>query len=290
MGGTFKTVEVIANVASGSVGKGAPDEIAQILAEHGLTANVRAPDHAQFEASLREAVDAAPDLLIVLAGDGTARAAAQLCGPKGPVIAPLPGGTMNMLPHAVYGVRPWQEALKLALDKGRPRPIGGGEIDGHSFLVAAIVGPPALWAPAREAARFGNPRLAWIKARLALRRAFTGRLRYSLDDGQREKAEALIFLTPLTSRALDNEEDFLEAGAMSQSNAIAALRLGLHMLRGDWRNDPDVEVERCKVARILSAHSIPALVDGELVRLRSLAEVRYTANVVRVLAIPAEAM
>ena len=31
------------------------------------------------------------------------------------VIAPLPGGTMNMLPHAIYGPRPWQVALSLAL-------------------------------------------------------------------------------------------------------------------------------------------------------------------------------
>ena len=52
-------------------------------------------------AAVRAAVDAAPDLLIVLAGDGTARLAAELCGLDGPLVAPMAGGTLNMLPHAL---------------------------------------------------------------------------------------------------------------------------------------------------------------------------------------------
>jgi diacylglycerol kinase family enzyme len=55
-------------------------------------------------------IDSAPDAVLVLAGDGTARAAAEMAGPDGPLIAPLPGGTMNMLPRAsmatVTGRRP----------------------------------------------------------------------------------------------------------------------------------------------------------------------------------------
>ena len=121
-----KTVEVVANIASGSVGKGAPAEIQQILASHGLTPHVWTPEPHEITKCLRAAVAKAPDLLIVLAGDGTARTAAELCGPDGPMIAPLPGGTMNMLPHAVYGVRPWQAALSIALEQGYEQPIGGG--------------------------------------------------------------------------------------------------------------------------------------------------------------------
>src|SRR6185503_15496911 len=170
-----RTVEVIANVASGSVGADGPAEIAKILSDFGLAAHVCAPETHELTRCLRQAVDAAPDLLIVLAGDGTARAAAELCGPRGPIIAPLPGGTMNMLPHAIYGQRPWQEALKLALTEGVERPIGGGEVDGKRFMVAAILGAPALWAPAREAARYGMARKAIRSARLALGRAFSGR-------------------------------------------------------------------------------------------------------------------
>jgi diacylglycerol kinase family enzyme len=282
-------VEVVANCSSGSVGRTAPAEIEKILSDHGLAANVRAPEARDIGKSLRAAADAAPDLLIVLAGDGTARAAAELCGPDGPIIAPLPGGTMNMLPHAIYGVRGWQEALSLALEQGYERPIGGGEVAGHSFLVAAIFGSPALWAPAREAARFGKPRLAFLRARRAMRRAFSGRLRYILDAGPREKAEALIFMCPLTSRALHNDDTALEAAALDLHGAADAFRMGLHALTGDWRDAPGVQVERCQAARVWASRGIPAILDGESVQLRTLAEVRYIKQVARILAIPKDA-
>ncbi len=285
----FKRIEVIANCASGSVGKTAPDEIEQILTDKGLKAKINAPEPGELEGCLREVVASAPDLLIVLAGDGTARAAAELCGPDGPVIAPLPGGTMNMLPHAIYGVRSWQEALGLALDKGYERPIGGGTVDGHSFLVAAIFGSPALWAPAREAARHGQPRVAWMRARRAMRRAFSGRMRYSLDGEERQKAEAMIFMCPLTSRALDNDEASLEAAGLDINGAADLFKLGLHAVTGDWREAAAVHTQRCRLARVWSKHSIPAILDGESVGLSSTAEVRYKHRVARILAIPPDA-
>jgi diacylglycerol kinase family enzyme len=193
---------------------------------------------------------------------------------------------MNMLPHAIYGARPWQMALTIALKQGFEKPIGGGSVDGHSFLVAGIFGPLALWAPAREAARFGKPRLAWLRARRALRRAFQGRLRYTLDGGLRQKAEALIFMCPLTSRVLNNDENTLEAAALDMHGVADALRLGFHALTGDWRDAPGVEVERCQVARVWGSQGVPAILDGEPVQLNTLAEVRYTPKVARILAIP----
>jgi diacylglycerol kinase family enzyme len=283
---TFKRIEVVANCASGSVGRGAPAHVAEILKALGLEATVRTPEPDDLMAALRSAVDSAPDLLVVLAGDGTARAAAQLCGPDGPVIAPLPGGTMNMLPHAIYGQRPWPDALTLALTEGVVQPLGGGEVDGLSFMVAAILGPPALWAPAREAARFGRGRQALRSARVAMGRAFTGRLRYILDGGPREKTEALVFLCPLTSRALAEDDAALEVAALDMKSAVDVLRLGFHAFTGDWRADPNVTVDRCRLARVWSAHGVPATLDGESVRLKSLSDIRYTPKIARVLALP----
>lgn len=282
----IRRVEVIANVASGSVDADAPQELEKIFADFGLPANVCAPATDELADCLRRAIDAAPDLLVVLAGDGTARTAAELCGPDGPMIAPLPGGTMNMLPHAIYGVRPWQDALSIALAQGQERDIGGGEIEGHRFMVAAILGSPALWAPAREAARYGRKRLALVRARRALRRAFTGRLRYSLDGGPREKAEAMVFMCPTTSRALADEEQALEAAVLDVTGVADVIRLGLNALVRDWRDDPAVESRRCRLARVWSAQGIPAVLDGESVRLKAATEVRYDPKVVRVLAIP----
>jgi diacylglycerol kinase family enzyme len=278
---------VVANIASGGVGPGAPAEIEKIFADHGVSAHVCAPHGSDLTNCLRAAIDAAPDLLVLLAGDGTVRAAAELCGPDGPVIAPLPGGTMNMLPHAIYGARAWQDALSAALADGEVRMLSGGEVEGRRFLVAAILGAPALWGPAREAVRYGRVRLAWLRARRALQRAFSGRLRYALDDGRREKAAALSFLTPLISRALAEDEAALEAAILDLQGAADVVSLGFHALVGDWRQAPAVEAVRCRAARIWAAERVPAILDGEAVRLNSAADIRFRPDVVRVLALPA---
>jgi diacylglycerol kinase family enzyme len=193
---------------------------------------------------------------------------------------------MNMLPHAVYGARSWQTALSIALAEGHEQTIGGGRVEAFSFLVAGVFGAPALWAQAREAARERRPRLAWLNARRAMRRAFHGRLRYALDGGDRHKAEALVCMCPLTSRGLGADEQALEAAALDLGGAIDAFRLGFYALRGDWRDAPGVEVERCRTAHVWVAHGIPAILDGEPVWLKTRSQVRYTERLARILAIP----
>jgi diacylglycerol kinase family enzyme len=128
-----------------------------------------------------------------------------------------------------------------------------------------------------------------MRARRAFRRTFHGRLRYILDGGPREKAEALVFMCPLISRALENDAAALEAVALDVSGAADLLRLGFHAVTGDWRDTPGVEVSRSQVGRIWAARDIPAILDGETVRLKTLAEVRYTPRVARILAIPKDA-
>ncbi|MFN3512850.1 MAG: diacylglycerol/lipid kinase family protein [Phenylobacterium sp.] len=272
------------NLASGSVDRDAPQTLEALLAEHGLDARVEAPEPGHLARTLQSAIDAAPDLLIVLAGDGTARAAAEAAGPDGPLIAPLPGGTMNMLPRAVYGRVSWPDALRSALEGGREQSIGGGEIEGKSFLVAAILGSPALWAPAREAVREGRFSMALRRARRAWRQTFSGRLRYSLEQGPRGKAEAVAFLCPLASRALPDDEQALEAAVFDVRGAADAFRMGVHAMIDDWRNAPAVETRPSRTARAWAAGRIPAVLDGEPTRLPSMVSVSWRPKVARVLA------
>lgn len=282
-------IEAVVNVASGGATAQDAEQMRALLAEYGAHANVQVADSDEIERRLRSAVDAAPDLLVILAGDGTARAAADMAGPQGPMIAPLPGGTMNMLPHAVYGAAPWREALAGALESGVERDIGGGLIEGRSFLVAAILGAPALWAPAREAVREGKLRLAFARMRRAWRRAFSGRLRYALDDGPRGKAEALAFLCPLASTALDNDAQSLEAAVIDPQSVGEAARIGFKALVDDWRNDPAVCAGPCRQARVWAASRVPAVLDGEPVWLAPSATVDWRPQVARLLAPPREA-
>lgn len=280
----LRRVELVVNTRSGGVEAEAPEAARRILAAHGVEARVRTPADGELMACLERAVQAGPDLVVVLAGDGTARAAAELCGPDGPLLAPLPGGTMNMLPRAIYGDLSWRDALEAILADGEVRTLGGGEVEGRLFLIAAILGSPALWAPAREAVRQGRFDLAWARARRALRRAFSGRLRYVLGDQGRGKAEAIAFLCPVASGVLADEDQVLEAAALDPTGAAEVFRLGFNAMMGEWRRDPSAQTWPCQSAVVWAARGLPALLDGEPVRLSSRARVVWRPKVVRVLA------
>ncbi|MBI1683329.1 diacylglycerol/lipid kinase family protein [Caulobacter hibisci] len=281
--------ELIANVASGSVGRDAPERAKAILAEHGVDGTVCAPASGELETCLTEALARKPDVLFVLAGDGTARAAAEMAGPDGPMIAPLPGGTMNMLPRALYGERAWPQALAACLTHGEERMISGGEVAGKLFFVAAILGSPALWAEAREAARQGRADLAIMRAQRALRRAFSSRLRYVLDGRPKEKAEALTLMCPLVSTGLAADERALEAAALDPTNALDIFRLGVKTVTGDWRDDPSVSVQRCRIGRAWAGGRIPAILDGEPTRLDDHVSIRFRPKAFRALALKDDA-
>lgn len=278
----IRTVQAVINQASGSTGPDAAAELERIITESGRTVQVADVPPSDIEAALRTAVAAKPDLLVVLAGDGTARLAASLCGPEGPIVAPLPGGTMNMLPKAFYGDHPWPEALRRSLDNGLVTHVAGGEVNGRTFYVAAILGAPALWAEAREAVR---ERHLWTAVRRGWRagkRAFQGRLHFSLDGGPRERAEALSLLCPLISTAMD-EQIALEAAVVDPIGAIEAFRLGFHYAFGEWRADPAIHTRPCRRGWARTRGSMPAILDGEPIRLKSPVEIKFIPRAFRAL-------
>ncbi|WP_339932518.1 diacylglycerol kinase family protein [uncultured Brevundimonas sp.] len=283
----LKRLIMLVNPLSGGVDAEAVAEATAILADYDCESSVIELNHEDFEARIDEALAAAPDVLIVLAGDGTAGTIASRAGPDGPLIAPLPGGTMNMLPRALYDTADWKVALRLALEQGAAQSIAGGEIsdaDGqHTFYCAAILGSAALWAPAREAIRTGQMKLAWVYARRALRRAFGGRLRYALDGVAGRQTEALVLISPTISRAI-GEDAGLEAAAMNPADAVQAMRLAAHALFTGWRQDPSVRTTATRNARVRARSRIPAVIDGEPTLLRHEATIRYIPEAFRALA------
>jgi diacylglycerol kinase family enzyme len=276
----IRRVEAVVNPLSGGVGPGAAEALERLLAAHGYGARVCEAKPRDLACAVRAAVDRAPDLVVILAGDGTAAMAARRAGPEGPLIAPLAGGTMNMLPHALYGPLGWREALEATLESGEERWVSGGEVDSHPFYVAAILGAPTLWARAREAMRKGRLDLALARARTALNRTFSGPLTYHLDNGVEGSAEALALLCPLVSRRMHGETA-LEVAALDVRNAAETFRLGLNALTGDWRNDPAVIVHLVAGAEAKARGSIPAMLDGEPLRLASEVSVRFVPRAFR---------
>ncbi len=254
------------NAASGSVGAGAAEALEAIVSRYSVGVRVANAAPRDIASAVRAAVDAGPDLVVILAGDGTAALAADLAGPDGPLIAPLPGGTMNMLPHALYGPLNWKDALVSALSEGVVRPVSGGEIGGKAFYVAAILGAPALWANAREAVRARKFRQAWVSARIAASRAFAHRLHFTLGDGVADEARALTLMCPMVSRG-PVEDGALDAAALDPKDVAELVRLGFHAVTGDWRTDPSVRTTLTRAGMAWAKGRIPAILDGEPIRL-----------------------
>lgn len=275
-------VLMLVNPLSGSVGPGAAEEARRMLDEHGVEAEVVELEPGRFVDQLETAMESRPDVLLVLAGDGTAGTIAGRLGADGPLIAPLPGGTMNMLPRALYGTADWKAALRTVLTEGEPQYVSGGTVGGHAFYCAAILGSPALWAPAREAVRVGKLGLAWAYARRAIKRAFTGRIRYRIDNDPPRRAEALCLISPMISRAMD-EPTGLEAAGISTANALDAFRLAANALFTDWRRDPAVIAKPMRRGQVWARSRIPAVLDGEPVMLGRDARLSFIPRAFRAL-------
>ena len=276
-------VVVLVNPMSGGVGANAAADVAELLNGFACESEVVSLEGEGMDQTIETVLAGDADLIVVLAGDGTARAVASRAGANGPLVAPLPGGTMNMLPKALYGTTDWKEALRLILEDGEPQYVSGGEVEGHAFYCAAILGAPALWAPAREALRGGKLKLALTHARRAWRRAFSGRIRFDLDGGPRQRAEALVLISPMISRALDDPVG-LEAAAMNPHDAADAFRLAAHALFDDWRHDPAVRSRPARRIRVAARSRIPAVLDGEPILLSPDATVRFLPKAFRALA------
>jgi diacylglycerol kinase family enzyme len=281
----LRSIAAVVNPASGGVSPGFEHELRGVVAEHGSALRLFTIEGHDVELAVRESIAASPDLLVVLAGDGTARLAAELCGPDGPPVAPLPGGTLNMLPHALYGALPWAAALRATLTGGVERTVSGGRICGETFYVAAVLGAPALWGGAREALRAGKLVRAKRAITLAMRRAFAGGLRFGADGGAERSGEALVLICPLVSKAL-KQECALEMAALDFHDAREMVRLAFNGIVDDWRGDPTVSIEAVTGGWAQMRGSIPAILDGETRRLPQRAEFEFVPRAFRALAPP----
>ena len=276
-------ITAVINTGSGGAGAASAAEMTAIFAEAGL-AHAKVVSVAPDE--LEQALDAAAaeaDVVVVLGGDGTIRSAAAKCGAAGKLLAPLPGGTMNMLPHALYGNVTWQAALKQTLAAPAMRDVSGGKAQGHAFFCVAILGAPSLWAEAREALRHGDLIETIRRAVTAIRRHHEA-LSYRLGDELTGKAEAVAIICPLVSHAMDETEGSLEAAALDPSTAGSIFRLAFHAIFDDWRQDPSVSLARVKTVRVTGHGKVPVILDGERVSMGRAVNVIFEPLAFRALA------
>ena len=281
-------VGVIINTSSGSYDSESEQKMLTNLTGAGVVEpKVWCGEAKEMERFFAEAAGQKLEVLIVLGGDGTIRTAAEACAEKGSYLIPLPGGTMNMLPRALYGNVSWEEALKKTLTVPSTKVLSGGRVANKRFFIAAIVGAPALWTQPRESMREGNIADAIKKGSVAFRRMFEAKVQYLIAGGAKGETEAVALICPLISEEMSDSEQALEAAIIDVESAAEVIGLATTAAFGKWRDDRNILLTKTKRVDVQSSKDIPATLDGERVNLGRSAEIDFVSRALTVL-VPAK--
>jgi diacylglycerol kinase family enzyme len=281
-------VGVIINTSSGSCDSESERKMLSILTGAGVVEpKVWCGEAKEMERFFAEAAGQKLEVLIVLGGDGTIRTAAEACAEKGFYLIPLAGGTMNILPRALYGNVSWEEALKKTLTAPSIKVLSGGRVANKRFFIAAIVGAPALWTQPRESMREGNIADAIKKGSVAFRRMFETKVQYLISGGAKGETEAMALICPLISIEMSDSEQALEAAIIDVESAAEVIGLATSAAFGKWREDRNILLTKTKRVNVQSTKEIPATLDGEKVNLGRSAEIDFVSRALTVL-VPAK--
>lgn len=276
---------IIFNEKAGSVGPADRDKLIEAVTAAGITKYALVGADRVNRRTFETAKNF--NVVIVLGGDGTARAAAELAPRDGPPLILLPGGTLNILPKALYGDLPWPQALEAALERGVLKRLPVARANGEAFYVAALFGGTTQLVHVREAVRDGKPLTAWRRLRVAWKRSFTQNLRARKGRDRMQRIEAVGALLPTFSGGL--EADDLEWVFLDASNLLDLARVGVRALTAGWRKDPAVKITRTKTGDVDAAFGyIHATLDGEPRRFYSRVHIKYDPRGPRVLALETE--
>jgi diacylglycerol kinase family enzyme len=283
------TVGAIINTSSGGCDSESEAEMLDTLKGAGVNhCKTWCGESDEIQRAIAEAATHKPKILIVLGGDGTIRTAAEACTGIDTYLLPLPGGTLNMLPRALYGDLSWQEALKSTLAEPSTKSLSGGRTGDELFFVAAIIGAPGLWMEARESLRERDIVDAVEKSAVAFEDMFDTKIRYSISSKTTGEAEVLAIICPLVSEQMSDSEQALEAATIDVENAAKLLRLATAAAFGKWRDDERVTLTKTRQVTVQSSRDIPLFLDGERVRAGKNAEITFVQRAVNVI-VPAKA-
>jgi diacylglycerol kinase family enzyme len=281
-------VGAIINTSSGGCDSASEGEMLSLLK------SVRASNYEtwcgqahQIETAFAEAATHKLDVLVVLGGDGTIRTAAKACIRTGTSLLPLPGGTMNMLPRALYGEASWQETLEKTLAGAMSKTLSAGRTEEELFFVAAVIGAPALWMEVRESMRKRDIFDVVEKSAGAFQAMFDTKIRYSMSSETQGEAKVIAVICPLVSEQMSDSEQALEAAVINTESATELFGLATAAALGKWRDDRAVMLTKTKRVTIQSTRDIPLFLDGERVKANNNAEITFVPSAVNVI-VPAE--
>ena len=151
----IKRVAVVLNGKAGALldQAEAGDMLQEALAAAGLEAEFIPQDAGTLPERVKQAAASGADAVVVAGGDGTVACAGHALAGSDIPLGILPYGTMNLLAKDLgLPIGDLETALK-AIAEGNVRTIDVGEVNGHSFLCASMLGVPARLGRSREATR-----------------------------------------------------------------------------------------------------------------------------------------
>jgi diacylglycerol kinase family enzyme len=274
----------IINTSSGGCDSESEVKMLDILKDAGVTnCKTWCGESDQIERAFAEAATHKLEVLVVLGGDGTIRTAAEACTGTDTYLLPLPGGTLNMLPRALYGHASWQNALKDTLANPAIKMLSGGRVADNLFFVAAVVGAPGLWMEAREAMREGDILDAVHKGGIAFEAMFDTTIQYFISPEVSGEAEVVTVICPLVSEQMSDSEQTLEAAAIAVANAAEVLGLVTAAAFGKWRKNKRVTLSKTDRVTVKSSSDIPLFLDGERANVGKNTEITFVPKAVNVI-------
>jgi len=286
-GGTFRTLDMDDFVA----------RAAAVFGEAGHELDSRVVSGKSLLDELeRAAADPGADVVLAGGGDGTLSAAAAVCFRLGKPLAVLPAGTMNLFARTLRVPLDLEEALH-AVAGGRYFDIDIATANGRAFVEQFSVGLHARLVRIREEQNYAS---RWQKIWAGLRSiagAVSKPLRFQVDivtprGSERRLASGMVVSNNLIAEGHLPHADNVDGGVLGvylvkPMSRMATLRLIIRVLLGHWKGHPRVseaQVTEVKLTFPRRKRSARAVIDGELVPLEALVDLRIHPRALTVFA------
>ncbi len=286
-GGTFRQTDMDAFVATAQ----------EIFAAAGHELHARAVEGAKLISELERAVrDANADVVLAGGGDGTISAAAGVCFAAGKPLAVLPAGTMNLFARTLRVPMNLETALR-EIAAGKLFAVDIATANGQPFVHQYSVGVHARLVRIREELVYHD---RWGKM-LASIRAFSGTLAKPL----RFKVDVLTQHGPeqRIASGISVSNNVLAEGHVPYAEDIDGGVLGVYVVKpmsqwdmfklllgvvvGRWKAHPRISEKAVTSVTLVfpkRKRSARAVIDGELVPLPPLVELRIHPGALKVFA------
>ncbi len=294
-----KNCVAIINTKAGTSSDWDPEDlrasVAERLSEGFARVHTVCAEPEDFAAALENAIDEAPDVIIVGGGDGSVRSAARLLVDTDIALGVLPLGTLNRLARDLRMPLEINEAAT-ALAEARIESMDTAELNGEIFLCNSLIGLPLQVADRRRNLRGKTliDRLSGYWSLLVDVFSTTRKITLELDDHRQNKTVRAISIAVSNNRyeetpSLMMQKRTLQGGELAvyvaRHETGASLMLSVvRAMLGLWRHDPDVDEFRTKSMTIKpKGRKIRVSNDGEVEVISGPLEYRVRENSLRIL-------